>query len=146
MRKAQNGDRVLVHFSAFLDDGTQFATTTDEDPMELTIGERKLINCFEQSVVGMAEGERKKISVEPEDAMGEHLPERVIKIPLVEVPEQYEEIKVGSRVEIEGEHGTPKAGIVKKLSDQEVTVDTNHPLAGKTLSFDIELIKIRQTV
>ena len=76
--------------------------------------------------------------------MGEHLPELVIQIPFVEVQEQHEDIKVGSKIQIEGQNGIPTTGTVMALTDEKVTVDTNHPLAGKTLLFDIELIKIEQ--
>lgn len=141
MRKAQNGDRVRVHFSASHDDGTQFATTLGEKPIELTIGERKLIDCFEQSVVGMVEGENKKVSLEPNQAMGEWRPELMAKISRKEAPEQHEDLKVGSKIEAEDNHENPIVGTVTQLTDQEVTVDANHPLAGKTLVFDIELIE-----
>ncbi|MFO7972753.1 MAG: FKBP-type peptidyl-prolyl cis-trans isomerase [Desulfobacterales bacterium] len=141
MREAQNGDRVRVHFSACLDNGTQFATTFGEKPMELTIGDRKLIDCFEQSVVGMAEGEKKTVSIEPNQAMGKRKPELVSKFSRKEVPEQHEDLKVGSKVEIEDDNRNSVLGTVTQLNDQEVTVDTNHPLAGKTLVFDIELVE-----
>jgi FKBP-type peptidyl-prolyl cis-trans isomerase 2 len=142
MRKSQNGDKVRVHFSAYNDDGTQFATTFGEKPMELTIGDRKLIDCFEQSVVGMVEGEKRTVRIEPNQAMGERKPELVANFSRESVPEQHEDLKVGSKVEVEDDNGTPMIGTVTHLTDQEVTVDTNHPLAGKTLVFDIELIEI----
>jgi FKBP-type peptidyl-prolyl cis-trans isomerase 2 len=142
MRKSQNGDRVRVHFSAYNDDGTQFATTFGEKPMELTIGDKKLIDCFEQSVVGMEEGEKRTVRIEPDQAMGEWRPELVANFPRELVPEKHEDLKVGSKVELEDDKGDYMTGIVTDLTDQEVTVDTNHPLAGKTLVFDIELIEI----
>lgn len=141
MKKAQTGDRVRVHFSAYHDDGTQFATTVGEKPMELTIGERKLIDCFEQSVVGMIEGEKKKVSLEPSQAMGEWKPELAAKIPRKVVSEQHESLKVGSKVEVKDDKGNPFVAMVMELTDQEVTIDANHPLAGKELVFDIELIE-----
>jgi peptidylprolyl isomerase len=144
MRKAQNGDIVKVHFSAYheeRDEKTQFATTLEEEPMELTIGEGKLIKCFEQSIVGMVEGEKKTVSFEPNQAIGESRPELVAKFSRIEIPEQYEELKVGSKVEVERDDGNTILGTITQLSDQEVTVDANHPLAGKTLEFDIQLIE-----
>jgi peptidylprolyl isomerase len=141
MRKAQNGDNVRVHFSAYHDDGTQFATTIGEKPVELTIGDRKLIDCFEQCVVGMVEGEKKTVRIEPNQDMGERRPELVAIVPREAVPEQHEDLKVGSKVEVEDDNGNPVVGTVTQLTDQEVTVDSNHPLAGKTLVFDIDLIE-----
>jgi peptidylprolyl isomerase len=144
MRKAQNGDTVRVHFSAYHDEineRAQFATTLEEEPMELTIGDGKLIKCFEQSIVGMVEGEKKTVSFEPNQAIGERKPELVAKFSRIEIPEQYEELKVGSKVDVENDDGNTIFGTITQLSDQEVTVDANHPLAGKTLEFDIQLIE-----
>jgi peptidylprolyl isomerase len=141
MRKAQNGDTVRVHFSAYHDDRNQFATTLGEKPMELTIGDGKLIKCFEQSIIGMVKGEKKTVSFEPGQAMGKRKPELVAKFTRIEIPEQYEDIKVGSKVEVEDDDGNTVFGTITQLSDQEVTVDANHPLAGKTLEFDIQLIE-----
>jgi peptidylprolyl isomerase len=141
MRKAHYGDSIRVHFSASFDDGTQFATTLAEEPMELTIGDRKLIECFEQCIVGMAEGEKKTVSLAPSQAMGERKPELVTIFPRVAIPEQYGELKVGSKVEVQDDYKSTVVGTITQLTDQEVTVDTNHPLAGKTLIFDIELVE-----
>ena len=109
--------------------------------MELTIGDGKLIECFEESIVGMVEGEKKTVSFEPNQAMGKRRPELVAKLSLIEIPEQYENLEVGSKVEVEDDNGDTILGTVTQLSDQEVTVDANHPLAGKTLEFDIQLIE-----
>lgn len=141
MKKAQNGDRVRVHFSACYDDGTQFATTQGEKPIELTIGDRKLIEGFEQSVIGMGEGEKKTVSIEPNQAMGERRSELVAKFSRDAIPEQLEDLKVGSKVEVKDDKGNPLVATITELTDQEITVDANHPLAGKTLVFDIELIE-----
>lgn len=140
MKKAQNGDNVRVHFSAYQEDGTQFATTLGEKPLELTIGDRKLIECFERSIVGMAAGEKKTVRIEPDQALGERQPELVNVFSREAIPEQHEDLKIGSKVEMEDNSGDPLVGTVTRLTDQKVTVDANHPLAGKTLIFDIELI------
>ena len=73
--------------------------------------------------------------------MGEWKPELASKIPRKEVPEQHENVKVGSKVEVKDDKGNPFVAMVTKLTDQEVTIDANHPLAGKPLVFDIELIE-----
>jgi peptidylprolyl isomerase len=141
MRQAQIGDSVRVHFSAYLDDGTQFATTRGENPMQLTIGDRKLIDCFEQSLIGMAATEKKTVRIGPKQAMGDRKPELVITVPRQFVPEQHEDLKVGTKVEVDDDNGNTFVGKVVQLTDQKVTVDCNHPLAGKTLTFDIELVE-----
>jgi FKBP-type peptidyl-prolyl cis-trans isomerase 2 len=141
MKTAQNGDTVRVHFSAYYDDGIQFATTREEEPMELTIGDKKLLDSFEQSIVGMVEGGKKTVSIEPSQTVGERLPELVVKLSRGLVSERHEDLKVGSKVHTKDDNGNPVVGKVTQLTDDEITVDTNHPLAGKTLVFDIKLIE-----
>lgn len=139
-RTAQIGDNVCIHFSAYHEDGTKIATTLGEKPIELTIGDRKLIECVENNIVGMFEGEKKTMSIPPHQAMGERQPELVATLPLAAVPEQHEDLEVGSKVEVKDENGKKITGSITYLTDQEVTVDANHPLAGKKLVIDIELI------
>ena len=141
MKKAEAGDTIRVHFSGFLDDGKQFATTRGEDPLELTIGEGKLIACFEQSVIGMQAGEQKTVRIEPVDAFGERDPELVSKVPRHQVPEEHEDLAVGSKVQLETEPGKPFKATITALTDQVVTLDANPPLAGEALTFDIELVE-----
>ena len=141
MKKAKQGDTVRVHFTACLEDGTKFASTIGEKPMELTLGDRKLIECFERSVVGMAEGEHKTVRLEPAQAVGDRNPELVYKVPRGNVPELHEDLKIGSKVSAEDKNGSTISGTVKQLTDQEVVIDANHPLAGETLVFDIELVE-----
>jgi len=141
MRKAQPGDMVRIHFTASKEDGTRIATTRNENPMDLTIGDKKLIECFEKSIVGMTEGERKTVKIEPVDAMGERKSELVNTFPRVAIPEPHEDLKIGSKVEFKDDHGNSHIATVTNLTNQEVKLDANHPLAGKTLLFDIELLE-----
>ena len=89
----------------------------------------------------MGEGEKKTVSIERNQAMGERRPELVAKFSREAVPEQLENLKVGSKVKVEDDKGNPLVATVTELTDQEITIDANHPLAGKTLVFDIELIE-----
>jgi peptidylprolyl isomerase len=140
MRKAQIGDSVRIHFTTSQDDGNQIATTRHEKPMDLTVGDKKLIECFEKSIVGMTQGERKTVKIEPKDAMGERNPELEKTFSRVAIPEQHEDLKLGNKVEFKDDHGNYYIGTVRQLTNQEVKLDANHPLAGKTLVFDIKLI------
>ena len=142
MRTAQQGDTVRFHFTCLLDDGSEVATTTGEDPMELTIGEKKLLDCFEQSIVGMAEGQQKTVHLKPDQVVGERRPELVSKVSRHLVPEIEEDLSVGSRIAMEDESKNPVKATVISLSDQEVTLDANHPLAGEEVIFNIDLIQI----
>jgi peptidylprolyl isomerase len=142
MRLAQKGDTVRVHFTCSSgDDGRTIATTQGEDPMELTLGKGKLIRCFEQSVIGMTEGQEKTVRLPPAEAAGEKKPELIAQVPRHLVPEQFEDLKVGSVVRVKGQESEKKVKArVTQITDQNVTLDANHPLAGETLVFDIELV------
>jgi len=142
MRNAQNGDSVRVHFSCYVGNGTQVANTDREEPLALTLGEGKLIDCFEESIIGMAEGEQKSVHLQPEQAMGEMRPELISQVPLHSIPELDEDLKVGSRITVKDVNGKDIRVTVTHLSDHTVTIDANHLLAGKSLIFYIELLKI----
>jgi peptidylprolyl isomerase len=142
MRLAQKGDTVRVHFTCSSgDDGRTIATTEGEEPMELTLGKGKLIECFERSVIGMSPGQEKEVRLPPAEAAGEKKPELIAQVPRHLVPEQFEDLKVGSFVRVEGPQGDKKVKArVTHMTDNNVTLDANHPLAGETLVFDIELV------
>jgi peptidylprolyl isomerase len=141
MKLAQNGDTVRVHFTCSSgDDGRTIATTQGEDPMELTLGKGKLIECFEQSVIGMSEGQEKTVRLPPADAAGEKKSDLIAQVPRHLVPEQFEDLKIGSVVRVKGQGDKKVKARVTHISDQNVTLDANHPLAGETLVFDIELV------
>ncbi len=140
MRKAQKGDTVRVHLTGCLDDGTKFASTFGEDPLELTIGEGKLIECFETSLIGMLEGARKTVRIEPPQAMGEKQPELISNIPRHMISEQHGDLKIGAKIWVKDQNSKDVKVTVIQVSDQEVTVDANHPLAGEALTFEIELM------
>ncbi len=140
MRKAQKGDTVCVHLTGCLDDGTKFASTFGEDPLELTIGEGKLIECFETSLIGMLEGARKTVRIEPSQAMGEKQPELISNIPRHMISEQHGDLKIGAKIWVKDQNSKDVKVTVIQVSDQEVTVDANHPLAGEALTFEIELM------
>ena len=140
MREAQKGDTVRVHLTGCLDDGTKFASTFGEEPLELTIGEGKLIECFETSLIGMLEGARKTVRIEPSQAMGEKQSELISSIPRHLISEQHGDLKVGAKIWVKDQNKNDVKVTVKQVSDQEVTIDANHPLAGEALTFDIELM------
>jgi peptidylprolyl isomerase len=140
MREAQKGDTVRVHLTGCLDDGTKFASTFGEEPLELTIGEGKLIECFESSLIGMSEGAKKTVRLEPSQAMGEIQPELVSSMPRHMVSEQFGDLKVGARIWVKDRNANDIKVTVRQVSDQAVTIDANHPLAGEALTFDIELM------
>ncbi len=140
MRQAQKGDKIKVHFTGTLDDGTLFANSRDGEPVEFTIGEGKLIPGFEEEAVGMAEGEQKTVRLEAERAFGEKREDLVSKVPRSAIPDHIE-LSVGLQLQMSSPSGSPVQVTVSEISDEEVTIDANPPLAGHPLNFDIELVE-----
>ena len=141
MAKAKAGDRVKVHFVGTLNDETVFGRTHEEEPFEFTIGEKTVLPDFENAVIGMKEGDTKTISIPPELAYGHrkeelvHVAERS-EIPSHIVPEP------GKRVRVRLPSGDLAIFTVTEVSEDKVMFDANDPLAGRELTFEIELLEI----
>ena len=141
MAEAKNGDTVKVHYTGKLDDETVFDTSAGREPLEFTIGEGRLIPDFEQAVIGMSPGESKTIQVLSSNAYGPHREEMIIVVDRKDFPEDLEP-KVDQRLEVRQQDGEVFAVTVTEVSGTKVTLDGNHPLAGKDLTFDIQLAEI----
>ena len=142
MAQAKSGDKVVVHYSGSLEDGTIFSSTYEEDePFEFTIGEKNVLPSFQDAVIGMSEGETKTISVPPEDGYGEHKKEFVLKMERAQAPSDLE-LEPGKRLQIGLTDGTTRLVTVLAITEDSVILDANDPLAGKTLQFEIELVEI----
>lgn len=115
MHTVKDGDRVRVHFTCNFDDSSEVASTGNEEPLELTIGECKRIECFEKSMIGMTKGQKKTAHLQPYQAMGEKRPELISQIPLHLVPEQDEILEVGGRIQIKDNHRNDRNAIVTKI-------------------------------
>jgi peptidylprolyl isomerase len=140
MKNAQKGDTVKVHFTGKLDGGTEFASSRDDAAIEFTIGEGKLIPGIEKGTIGMAEGDQKTIRLEPNQAFGEKRSELVSKVPKSAFPDDIEP-RVGLQLQMPSSSGNPIRVVVTEISEDEVTLDANHVLAGQPLTFDIELVE-----
>jgi len=137
---AKNGDTVRVHYTGKLENGTEFDSSSGGDPLEFKIGEGRVIPGFEKGVVDMEPGESKKVTIPAEDAYGVHHEEMVISVERKDLPDDLNP-KVGEHLEMrQGEHVFQV--VVQEVTDETVTLDGNHPLAGETLIFDIELTEI----
>lgn len=141
MVQANHGDTVKVHYVGKLEDGTVFDSSYDREPLEFTIGQRQLIPGFEQGVIGMEPGESKTITITADQAYGPYRPEKVIDVDRRQLPEGLEP-EVGMRLRGIEPSGRVIDFTIIGVTDSEVTLDGNHPLAGKNLSFDIELLEI----
>ncbi len=141
MAQAKHGDTVKVHYAGKLKDGTVFDTSVDHDPLQFTIGEGQIISGFEQAVVGMNPGESKTIKVPTDEAYGPHREEMVLvvdrnQLPVDLIPE------VGQQLQSSQPDGQTIVVTVTDVSESDVKLDANHPLAGKDLIFDIQLVEI----
>ena len=141
MSQAQNGDKVKVHYTGKLENGEIFDSSKDREPIAFVVGEGSLIPGFEKAVVGMEEGDSKNISIAPEEAYGERHEELVAEVNKSAFPEHITPA-VGMQLQVTSQNGNPINVIVTDVGQENVTLDSNHPLAGQTLFFDIQLVEI----
>ncbi len=139
--RAKSGDTVRVHYTGKYSDGTIFDSSSDGEPLQFTLGEGQLIPGFEQAVIGMQVGEEKTVEIPSDEAYGPHQDELVLVVSRAELPEGLE-LEVGQQLQLEQEDGRQILVLVTDLSESDVTLDANHPLAGEDLIFDIELVDI----
>ena len=142
MTQAKMGDTVLVHYTGTLDDGTVFDSSVERDPLEFTLGKGMVIQGFEDGVRGMAPGETKSVTIAPEDAYGPYNPEALARVPRRQFPPDIEP-EIGMMLEVRLEDGRPAHVVIVELGEEEITLDGNHPLAGKALTFALNLVEIR---
>ncbi len=140
MTSAMQGDTVLVHYTGMLDDGTVFDSSIDRDPIKFTIGDQTVIRGVEDAVVGLRVGEKKKVVIGPEDAYGPHLKDKVAVVDRSQLPDDLEP-RTGTILKGRSPKGTIMLTITDVTEDQ-VTLDANHPLAGKQLTFELEIMEI----
>jgi len=139
MRQASQGDDVQVHYVGTLDNGETFDSSRERDPMDVSIGAGQLIPQFEQALVGMAVGDVKRITILAEDAYGQRHDAMVHTVAREQMPPGME-LRVGMVLQAQGQNGEPVQFTVKGFDDDRVVLDSNHPLAGQTLNFEIELM------
>lgn len=138
---AKDGDTVKIHYVGTLDDGSEFDSSRGREPLEFTIGKPGIIEGFSNGVVGMAVGETKKITLPPEQAYGEPRPDMIQEVPKSSFPENITP-EVGLQLTMQNTAGQPFPVKITAIADTTVTLDANHPLAGKTLTFELELMEI----
>ena len=138
---AQNGNIVQVHYTGTLQDGMMFDTSVGREPLEFTLGEDRMIQGFEQAVLGMKIGESKTITIPAKDAYGPHDADMTLVVSREELPEDINP-EVGQELEMSDPDGGTIRVRITEVSDTTVTFDGNHPLAGKDLTFEIELVSI----
>ncbi len=141
MAKAKNGDIVKVHYTGKLEDGSIFASNIESLPLEFTLGKDKIFTSFQNVIVGMKPGESKSVKIPAEKAYGLHRKEMVLKIARDQLRKDLKP-EAGKQLEFKKKNGEKVVVSVLDVSESSVTIDTNHPLAGKDLTFDIILEEI----
>jgi peptidylprolyl isomerase len=143
MAQAKTGDTVKINFTGKLEDGTIFGSTTNREPLEFKLGEGGIIPGVESAVEGMNVGESKTVKVPPEQAYGQHQAELVAEVSRDQFPKGVEP-KIGQKFEVaqSDEQGNVRVVRVVNVSESTVTLDANHPLAGRDLTFELELLEI----
>ena len=141
MSQAKDGDKVKVHYTGKLEDGTVFDSSQNRDPLEFQLGAGNVIPGFNDGIVGMGIGESKTISIPPGDAYGQRRDELTIEVDKSEFPEDIKP-EIGQELQVQQPDGSPVQVTITDVTEEKVTLDANHSLAGKTLIFEIELVEI----
>ena len=143
MSEAKNGDNVKIHYTGKLDDGTIFDSSVNREPLQFTLGKGQVIPGFEQAVVGMNTGDTKTTTIPADKAYGPYKKEMVLEVSKAELPKGIE-VQVGQQLQITQPNGQAFIVTAINMSESHITLDANHPLAGKDLTFDIQLVEIGQ--
>jgi peptidylprolyl isomerase len=141
MAQAKAGDTVKVYYTGSLEDGTIFGASPEQEPIEFTIGQHNLLPSFEEKVVGMNEGDTKTVSIAPENAFGHHQKDLIFQVERTKLPTGLD-LQLGGVLRVESDTGKNFDVTVTNIGDEKVTLDGNHPLAGKTLKFEIQLVEV----
>ena len=134
----ENGKKVKVHYTGKHVDGEVFDSSEGREPLSFTVGEGMMIKGFEEGLMGMETGEKKTIEIQPADAYGESREDLVTEVELSQLPEG---IEVGQPLQAMT-NGGPMSVTVKEIKESTAMIDLNHPLAGKTLVFDLEVVEV----
>ena len=139
--QAKNGDKVTLHYTARLVDGTIFDSSLGQDPLPVDLGSGHVIAGLEEAVMGMSVGDSKTVTIPSEKAYGPYYEGKVINFPLNRIPSDTEP-EVGMNLQLQSRDGQPFVVRVIEVSEEHVRIDANPPLAGQDLIFDIELMAI----
>lgn len=136
----EDGKKVRIHYTGTLSDGEQFDSSAGRDPLEFEVGSGQVIPGFDTAVRDMTVGDKKTVTLPSKEAYGEHREDMIGDIPQDRFPEDME-LEVGMPLQMSGPQG-PMPVVIREIKEENVTIDANHPLAGKDLTFALELIEI----
>ncbi|OIQ35414.1 MAG: peptidylprolyl isomerase [Roseobacter sp. MedPE-SWchi] len=141
MTEVKNGDTVRIHYTGTLTDGSVFDSSEGRDPLEFTVGSGQVIAGMDAGLPGMVVGDKKRLEIPSVDAYGPLNPEARQAIPREGIPDDIP-LELGTQLQMQSPEGHVLPVTVVEVTDATVTLDANHPLAGKDLNFDIELVSI----
>ena len=141
MSQAKSGDKVKVHYKGTLNDGSIFDSSEGREPLEFEVGSGQVIPGFDNAVMGLSVGESKTVNIPSAEAYGPYQENMVLAIEKDKFPEGLN-LTVGEQLQIPSQNGQPVVVVIKEVTDDQVTLDANHPLAGQDLNFNIELVEI----
>lgn len=139
--EAKTGDKVRVHYTGRLIDGTIFDSSEGRDPLEFTVGAGQMIKGFDAGVQGMRVGDKKTLQIPAAEAYGERDEEAIIEFPAENVPSDMK-LEPGMQLSLRNQYGQPVPVVVLEIREEHIIMDANHTLAGKELIFDVELVEI----
>ncbi|MFN3663195.1 peptidylprolyl isomerase [Yoonia sp.] len=142
MTQAKAGDTVQIHYTGTLNDGATFDSSAGRDPLEFVVGSGQIIPGLDAAIPGMTVGDKKTVQVPCADAYGDLNPDARQAIPREEIPADIP-LDPGTQLQMQTPQGQVVPVTVAEVTEAEVTLDANHPLAGKDLTFDIEMVAIK---
>lgn len=135
-------DEVAVHYVGTIRDGVIF-DQTQEEPLRTDLAKNEIIPGFKEALIGMEEGEEKTFTVEPKEAYGKHRDDLIVAMDRDQVPEEVD-VAVGLQMNLRLDSGAKVPVLVEEVKEDEIIVDANHPLAGETLTFDVEVVDVNE--
>ena len=141
MTTAKTGDTVRIHYTGKFTDGEQFDSSAGREPLEFQLGEGQVIRGLEQKILGMAVGDSLTATIPAAEAYGPYQQENVHEVERSELPDNLD-LTPGAQLQATSNDGRTMVLTIANVTDEKVTLDANHPLAGKDLVFDVELVEI----
>lgn len=141
MTQAKTGDTVRIHYTGTLSDGSTFDSSEGREPLEFTVGSGQIIPGLDAALPGMEVGERKTVEVPADEAYGQPDPDARQAVPRADVPADIP-LDIGTRLQVQTPQGQAMPVTVAEVTESEVILDANHPLAGRDLTFAIELVSV----
>ncbi|HPI54177.1 MAG TPA: FKBP-type peptidyl-prolyl cis-trans isomerase [Chitinophagaceae bacterium] len=143
MAQVKSGDTIKVHYTGTLtEDGSKFDSSEGRPPLEFEVGQQMVIHGFDQGVIGMSLGEKKTINIPCLEAYGPMNEQMIFEFERNQLPEELGEPEVGMQLHMMNQEGEGLPVEIIELRESTIVLNGNHPLAGKDLTFEIELVEI----